>query len=150
MLTCEPPAFRYAKPSLHVMSKGPNHARGSADAMFVAGPDKEDVHYMRRALELARLAAGIPGAAPIACMIVRSGQILAEGHNEVDIRHDSTAHAEIVAMQRAGGTLGTADLRGATLYSTLQPCGLCSMASIWSKSPDRLRRGTRGRAPHVF
>jgi tRNA(adenine34) deaminase len=36
-------------------------------------------------------------------------------------------------MQRAGAALGSDDFRGATLYSTLQPCGMCSMASIWAR-----------------
>jgi tRNA(adenine34) deaminase len=94
---------------------------------------EEDLRYMRRAIELARIAAGTPGALPIGCVIVRDGEILGEGHNEVDIRHDPTAHAEIVTMQRVGRTLGSADFGGATLYSTLQPCGMCSMASIWGK-----------------
>ncbi len=96
-----------------------------------------DITYMGRAIAIARLGARTPGAAPIGCVpigcvIVRDGQILGEGHNEVDIRHDPTAHAEIVTIRRVGCTLGAADFRGATLYSTLQPCGMCSMASIWA------------------
>ena len=51
----------------------------------------------------------------------------------MDAQHDPTAHAEIVAIRRAGQALGRAEFRGATLYSTLQPCGMCSMASIWAK-----------------
>ena len=101
--------------------------------MTPATPSKEDLHYMRRAIELARLAATIPGASPIGCVIVRDGEIIGEGYNEVDLRHDPTAHAEIVAMRRVGVGLGSASFDGATLYSTLQPCGMCSMASIWSK-----------------
>ena len=88
---------------------------------------------MRRAIQLARIAAVIPGASPIGCVIVRNGEVLGEGHNEVGIRHDPTAHAEIVTMQRVGRALGSADFGGATLYSTLQPCGMCSMASIWGR-----------------
>jgi tRNA(adenine34) deaminase len=101
--------------------------------MPMTTPTEEDLRYMRRAIELARIAAETPGALPIGCVIVRDGQILGEGHNEVDIRHDPTAHAEIVTMQRVGRVLGSADFGGATLYSTLQPCGMCSMASIWGK-----------------
>jgi tRNA(adenine34) deaminase len=92
----------------------------------------QDISYMGRAIAVARVGARTPGGAPIGCVIARGGQILGEGHNEVDIRHDPTAHAEIVTMQRVGRTLGVADFRGATLYSTLQPCGMCSMASIWA------------------
>jgi tRNA(adenine34) deaminase len=57
--------------------------------------------------------------------------MLAGGFNEVDMRCDATA--EIVTMRRAGGKPGTFKLRDATLYTTLQPCGMCTMASIWAK-----------------
>lgn len=73
-----------------------------------------------------------PGS-PIGCVIVRDGQVLAEGHNEVDPNHDPTAHAEIVTIRRACAAAGSQELRGTTLYSTLQPCGMCSMASIWAR-----------------
>ncbi len=73
-----------------------------------------------------------PGASPIGCVIVLDGEVVGEGHNEVGIRHDPTAHAEMVAIRRACDRLGREDLRGAVLYSTLQPCGMCTMASIWA------------------
>jgi tRNA(adenine34) deaminase len=88
---------------------------------------------MRRAISLAQQGDLKPGGSPIGCVIVLDGEIIGEGHNEVDARHDPTAHAEIIAMRRAGERLGTHEFRGAALYSTLQPCGMCSMASIWAK-----------------
>lgn len=91
-----------------------------------------DREYMARALELARQGDRTEGASPIGCVIVLDGRVVAEGHNEVGLRHDPTAHAEMVAIRRAGAALGREELRGATLYSTLQPCGMCTMASIWS------------------
>ncbi len=94
---------------------------------------KDDERWMRRALELARQGEADPGSSPIGCVIVRDGKILGEGHNEVEKRHDCTAHAEIVAIRRAGEHAQSWELRGATLYSTLQPCGMCSNATIWSK-----------------
>jgi len=92
-----------------------------------------DQHYMARALELARQGGQTPGASPIGCVIVLEGRVVAEGYNEVGIRHDPTAHAEMVAIRRAGAVLERDELRGATLYSTLQPCGMCTMACIWSR-----------------
>lgn len=92
----------------------------------------DDKRFMHRALDLARTGRDTPGAGPIGCVIVFDGQVIGEGHNEVGIRHDPSAHAEIVAIRRACESLGRDDLRGATLYSTLQPCGMCSMASIWT------------------
>ncbi len=88
-----------------------------------------DVDAMRLAIECGRKNPD----SPIGCVIVRDGALLATGHNEVAPRHDPTAHAEIVTIRRACEALGTEELRGATLYSTLQPCGMCSMAIIWSK-----------------
>ena len=92
-----------------------------------------DLRFMARALALARKGEGTEGASPIGCVIVMDGDVVAEGHNEVGIRHDPTAHAEMVAIRRAGAALERDELRGATLYSTLQPCGMCTMASIWSR-----------------
>jgi tRNA(adenine34) deaminase len=52
-----------------------------------------------------------------------------------------------VTIRRACEALGVSDLRGATLYSTLQPCGMCSMASIWAKI-DRIVYGAERRDVH--
>ena len=93
----------------------------------------EDEVYMRRAMEMAEVGRETPGGNEIGCVIVLDGVIVGEGHNEVDCRHDPSAHAEIVAMRRAGERLNTHEFRGATMYSTLQPCGMCSLASIWAK-----------------
>ena len=71
-------------------------------------------------------------------MIVLDGRVIAEAHNECEQLHDPTAHAEMVPFRRAGPIVASIDnsggeMRGAVLYSTLQPCGMCVMASIWSK-----------------
>ncbi len=109
--------------------------------------DAADHGLMRRALELAGSAREKPGASPIGCVVVLDGVIVGEAHNEVGLRHDPTAHAEIVAMRRACERLGRDDLRGAALYSTLQPCGMCSMASIWA-SIGRIVYGAERRQVH--
>jgi tRNA(adenine34) deaminase len=90
-----------------------------------------DIDLMNRALAVARQGRR-PGASPIGCVIVLDGRVVAEAHNEVGVQHDPTAHAEMVAIRRACAILERDDLRGATLYSTLQPCGMCTMATIWS------------------
>jgi tRNA(adenine34) deaminase len=95
--------------------------------------DADDIRWMQRALELARQGEVRPGSNPIGCVIVRDGVLIAEGCNEVDMRHDPTAHAEIVTIRRAGEKLQSHELRDAVLYTTLQPCGMCTMASIWAK-----------------
>ncbi|MBV9734279.1 MAG: nucleoside deaminase [Acidisphaera sp.] len=105
---------------------------------------------MRRAIALAREADGKPGASPIGCVIVCGEKIIAEGHNEVDLRPDPTAHAEIVAIRRAAEHLGSSEMRGATLYSTLQPCGMCSMASIWAKIGRIVYGAQRNRVHRMY
>src|ERR1700712_5192152 len=91
-----------------------------------------DENFMRRALAQAEAGQRKEGASAIGCVIVFDGKIVGEGHNEVGIRHDPSAHAEMVTIRRACEGLLRDDLRGATLYSTLQPCGMCTMASIWT------------------
>jgi tRNA(adenine34) deaminase len=92
-----------------------------------------DERFMRRAIELAALGERRPGFGPIGCVIVQDGKIIGEGSNEADARCDPTAHAEMVAIRRAAGQVQGTELRDATLYSTLQPCGMCSMAAIWAR-----------------
>lgn len=89
--------------------------------------------FMRRAIEIARESTQQEGSAPIGCVIVRDGNIIGEGCNEVGPQCDPTAHAEIVSIRRACRAVGSPGLEGAILYTTLQPCGMCSMASIWAK-----------------
>ncbi len=95
--------------------------------------DSTDETFMRRAIALAQEGERAPGGSPIGCVIVLDGRIIGEGHNETEGQHDPTAHGEVVAMRRAGQAVQNWELRGATLYSTLQPCGMCTMASIWAK-----------------
>ena len=106
------------------------NGRGAEDLRRV---QEDDERFMRRAFELARLGDRRPEFGEIGCVIVRDGAIIGEGCNEARARNDPTAHAEIVAIRRAAGALETTELRGATLYSTLQPCGMCTMASIWAR-----------------
>jgi len=93
----------------------------------------DDEKWMRHALNLAREGEQREGTNPIGCVIVRENQLVTQGINEVDATFDPTAHAEIVAIRRACHALRMPELRGTTLYSTLQPCGMCTMAIIWAK-----------------
>jgi len=88
---------------------------------------------MGKAIALARTKGTDPSDTPIAAIIVLDGKLLASTVNQTEELNDATAHAEIMAMRTAGPEHGDMDLRGATLYSTLQPCGMCTMASIWVK-----------------
>ena len=92
----------------------------------------DDASFMKQAIALAKTKGTQPSDTPIAAIIVLNGHVIASAVNETADNNDPTAHAEIVAMRRAGAALGSADLGDATLYSTLQPCGMCSLASVWA------------------
>jgi tRNA(adenine34) deaminase len=94
-------------------------------------PSDED--FMRLALEQAHLGNVRPAAGEVGCVVVRGGQVLAVGYNESELRNDPIAHAEIVTLRRVGERLQTIDFSGCTLYCTLQPCGMCTLACIWAK-----------------
>ena len=111
------------------MTESTDATPGAEPAAAASGFDAE---LMDQAIALARKGKNTPGASPIGCVIVLDGVVIGASHNEVGIQHDPTAHAEIVAMRRACAERGSEDLRGAVLYSTLQPCGMCTMASIWA------------------
>ena len=88
--------------------------------------------FMREAMVEATAAAA-KGNVAVGSIVVRDGRIVARGHNEVVSGHDPTAHAEIVALRRAGAALGTPVLAGCTLYTTLEPCPMCAAALSWAR-----------------
>jgi tRNA(adenine34) deaminase len=92
-----------------------------------------DEDWMRRAIEIARSKGSDPASSPLGSVIVMDGREIAGERNQTQELPDATAHAEMMAIRRACEGIGDMELRGATLYSTLQPCGMCTMASIWSK-----------------
>ncbi len=61
-------------------------------------------------------------------VVVRDERVVAAGHNHVLASGDPTAHAEMVTLRAAAAALGTRDLSGATLYTTLEPCPMCAAA----------------------
>jgi tRNA(adenine34) deaminase len=84
----------------------------------------DDSAFMRRALELARRAAG-EGEVPVGAVLVKDGAIVGEGWNRPIAASDPTAHAEIQALRAAAAALGNYRLPGTTLYVTLEPCEMC-------------------------
>jgi tRNA(adenine34) deaminase len=90
---------------------------------------------MGEALSEARLALGT-GDVPVAAIIVdASGRRIAVGRNERELKHDPTAHAEIVAIRHAAEQAGTWHLENTTLVVTLEPCTMCAGAILQSRIP---------------
>ncbi len=92
---------------------------------------------MERAIELAleNIAQGTGG--PFGAVVVRGGEVIAEGANRVTSDLDPTAHAEIVAIRAACAKLNDFQLAGCDIYSTCEPCPMCLGAIYWAR-PDRL------------
>lgn len=93
----------------------------------------DDALFMQAAIEHAMRGKNKPGCGEVGAVIVLDGQVVAGACNEAELRHDPTAHAEIVALRQLGQALRTTDFRGCTLYSTLQCCGMCTLACVWAK-----------------
>ena len=96
---------------------------------------------MQQALAEAR-AAGERGEVPVGAVIVQNGTIIAAAGNEVEGSSLASAHAELLAIQRASAALGQKWLRDCDLYVTLEPCPMCAGAI----SLARLRRVYYGAA----
>ena len=79
----------------------------------------QDLAFMRTALEEAARAPAI-GEVPIAAVIVRGSQILAQAHNCRELWQDPTAHAEMIVIREAAKALGSWRLIDTTLYVTLE------------------------------
>ena len=100
-----------------------------------------DTEFMRRALELARLARD-RGEVPVGAVVVLDGQVIGEGFNQPIGASDPTAHAEIVALRDAASRIGNYRLSGASMYVTIEPCQMCVGAMVHARIA-RLVFGTR-------
>jgi tRNA(adenine34) deaminase len=67
---------------------------------------------------------------PVGAVVVHRGRVIASRHNERELTHDPTAHAEILAMRDAAQVLGQWRLDECTLYVTLEPCAMCAGAAV--------------------
>lgn len=92
----------------------------------------DDSEFMGLALELAR-EAGAAGEVPVGALVVVDGDIVGRGFNQPIVRHDPTAHAEIMALRDAAARLGNYRLPSGTLYVTLEPCAMCAGAILHAR-----------------
>jgi tRNA(adenine34) deaminase len=88
---------------------------------------------MSAALEQAR-AAAVSEDIPVGAVVLSaSGEVVSAGRNEREASFDPTAHAEVVALRRAGAALGDWQLSGCTLVVTLEPCTMCAGAIVQAR-----------------
>jgi tRNA(adenine34) deaminase len=94
---------------------------------------EQDAEFMRAAIELAE-EAGRRGEVPVGAVIVGpDGRVVGRGFNQPILRHDPTAHAEVMALRDAAETLVNYRMPGCTLYVTLEPCVMCAGAIMHAR-----------------
>ena len=91
-----------------------------------------DIRFMKEALQEARYALA-DGEIPIGAVVVWRDSIIARGHNMTEKLHDTTAHAEMLAVTAATEAIGGKYLQDCTLYVTIEPCPMCAGALNWAQ-----------------
>jgi tRNA(adenine34) deaminase len=116
---------------------------------------EQDEQFMRHAMALADRAEQ-EGEVPVGAVLVKDGEVIAEGWNRSIGQHDATAHAEIQVLRKAGSAIENYRLLDTTLYVTLEPCPMCAGALLHSRvkrivygAPD-LKAGAAGTALNLF
>ena len=91
-----------------------------------------DAVFMKRAIELSALAVA-HGNEPFGAVLVKDNAIVFENENQIYTKNDPTFHAELGLVRRFTEKTGITDLSDYTLYSSCEPCFMCSGAMVWTK-----------------
>ena len=108
-----------------------------------------NVRFMQRAVALAQEKMHDNNGGPFGAVIVRNGEVVAEGWNEVTSTNDPTAHAEIVAIRRACAKLDTFNLSDCEIYASCEPCPMCLGAIYWARFRMLYYANTRQEAAQI-
>ena len=92
---------------------------------------------MREAIRLSLENVRSGNGGPFGAVIVKNGEIIATGVNEVTSTNDPTAHAEILAIRKSCEKLGTFQLKDCEIYCSCEPCPMCLGAIYWAR-PDKI------------
>ncbi|MFN4147244.1 MAG: nucleoside deaminase [Runella sp.] len=93
---------------------------------------EQHLSFMRRAIAAARAGMESGTGGPFGAVVVRAGEILAEGCNQVTSTNDPTAHAEVTAIRMACQKVGHFKLEGCVIYTSCEPCPMCLGAIYWA------------------
>ncbi|MCF6280087.1 MAG: nucleoside deaminase [Flavobacteriaceae bacterium] len=94
---------------------------------------EKDIKFMKRAIELAQEGMNSNSGGPFGAVVVKNGEIIAEGFNRVTSTNDPTAHAEVVAIRKACEKLGSFQLDDCIVYTSCEPCPMCLGAIYWAR-----------------
>jgi tRNA(adenine34) deaminase len=101
---------------------------------FKIKPETDDERFMLEALKEAWKAFNADEV-PVGAVLVQKGQVIARGHNQVEMLKDATAHAEILCITAGSSALNNWRLADTTLYCTIEPCTMCAGAMLLSRVP---------------
>jgi tRNA(Arg) A34 adenosine deaminase TadA len=116
----------HSRRSIVVVALASVAAASSGPVLAQSEATPEDQRFMRMALDEART-----GDYAFGCVITRDDDVIARGHNLSKTNDDPTAHGEMVAIRRGLADHGSAGLRGATLYTSGEPCVMCMGAIVF-------------------
>ncbi|HZX74401.1 MAG TPA: nucleoside deaminase [Cyclobacteriaceae bacterium] len=105
--------------------------------------------FMLEAIQLSKenMQAGKGG--PFGCVVVKDGEIIGRGFNQVTSTNDPTAHAEVIAIREACKSLGTFQLTGCEIYTSCEPCPMCLGAIYWARPSKVYYANTRDDAASI-
>ncbi|MEG1779288.1 MAG: tRNA adenosine(34) deaminase TadA [Oscillospiraceae bacterium] len=93
---------------------------------------EQDIYFMQLALQEAQKAYTL-GEVPVGAILVKDNHVISSGYNLRESKHNSLAHAELVAISDGCKALDSWRLDGCTIYVTLEPCPMCTGAIINSR-----------------
>jgi guanine deaminase len=103
----------------------------------------EKESFMREACRLAEDGVRRDRGGPFGCVVVRRGEVVGRGQNQVTSTQDPTAHAEVVAIRDACRALQTFQLPDCEIYTSCEPCPMCLAAIYWAHIPTIYYGNTR-------
>ena len=110
---------------------------------------KQDEQFMRRAINLAQRGIDAGAGGPFGAVVVKDGEVVGEGCNQVTSTNDPTAHAEVVAIRNACRSLNSFQLDGCVLYTSCEPCPMCLGAIYWARPLRVFYAATREDAAQI-
>ena len=110
---------------------------------------EKDEYFMRRAISLAQKGIDSNSGGPFGAVVVKDGEIIGEGYNQVTSTNDPTAHAEVVAIRNACQKLGSFQLDNCILYTSCEPCPMCLGAIYWARPLRVFYAATREDAAQI-